>query len=208
MPPCHSSTGVDADAAAGGGDDAGQHACAELQRAHQKQYTRARSRSRALIRSRCPASTSITPHRRRGSSGLLWATAVEYLRSGTPLSGTPRRGARRTQSGPGIRFACTSDAIDDPDHKGFWSTLRLWNRWRHGVTTTYSSTRMAQRRRSSSWTSSARRQVSRQARHRQKEEGGARDAEALCCHCDGEPFTQSTVFTVHLSGGPQFSLST
>ena len=207
MPPCHSSTGVDADAAAGGGDDAGQHACAELQRAHQKQYTRARSRSRALIRSRCPASTSITPHRRRGSSGLLWATAVEYQERHSFERHAKAWGAAHSVRDRHL-IRVHLDAIDDPDHKGFWSTLRLWNRWRHGVTMTYSSTRMAQRRRSSSWTSSARRQVSRQARHRQKDEGGARDAEALCCHCDGEPFTQSTVFTVHLSGGPQFSLST
>ena len=34
-------------------------------------------------------------------------------------------------SGPGIRFVCDSDALDDPDHKGFWTTLSLWNRWRH-----------------------------------------------------------------------------
>ena len=33
--------------------------------------------------------------------------------------------------GPGIRFVCDSDAMDDPDHKGFWTTLGLWNRWRH-----------------------------------------------------------------------------
>jgi hypothetical protein len=33
--------------------------------------------------------------------------------------------------GPGIRFVCTSDAIDDPDNKGFWTTLALFNRWRH-----------------------------------------------------------------------------
>ena len=26
---------------------------------------------------------------------------------------------------------CVSDAIDDPDHKGFWTTLPLFNRWRH-----------------------------------------------------------------------------
>jgi hypothetical protein len=34
-------------------------------------------------------------------------------------------------TGPGIRFVCMSDAIDDPDHRGFWTTLSLWNRWRH-----------------------------------------------------------------------------
>ena len=33
--------------------------------------------------------------------------------------------------GPGIRLVCTSDALDDPDHKGFWTTLPLWNKWRH-----------------------------------------------------------------------------
>jgi hypothetical protein len=34
-------------------------------------------------------------------------------------------------TGPGTRFICVSDAIDDPDHKGFWTTLALFNRWRH-----------------------------------------------------------------------------
>ena len=33
--------------------------------------------------------------------------------------------------GPGIRFICNSDALDDPDHKGFWTTTGLWSRWRH-----------------------------------------------------------------------------
>ena len=33
--------------------------------------------------------------------------------------------------GPGIRFITHSDAIDDPDHRGFWTTLSLWNKWRH-----------------------------------------------------------------------------
>ena len=28
-------------------------------------------------------------------------------------------------------FICESDAIDDPDHKGFWTTLTIWNKWRH-----------------------------------------------------------------------------
>ena len=31
----------------------------------------------------------------------------------------------------GIRFICESDAVDDPDTKGFWAPLTLWNRWRH-----------------------------------------------------------------------------
>ena len=33
--------------------------------------------------------------------------------------------------GPRIRFICTSDAIDDPDNKESWTTLLLWNKWRH-----------------------------------------------------------------------------
>ena len=33
--------------------------------------------------------------------------------------------------GPGIRIICRSDAVDDPDFKGFWTTLSLFNRWRH-----------------------------------------------------------------------------
>ena len=36
-------------------------------------------------------------------------------------------------TGPGIRFLCPSDVIDDPDHKGFWTTLGLWNKWRHST---------------------------------------------------------------------------
>ena len=31
-------------------------------------------------------------------------------------------------SGQRIRFLCESDAIDDPDCKGFWTTVALWNR--------------------------------------------------------------------------------
>ena len=31
----------------------------------------------------------------------------------------------------GIRFLSESDAVDDPDHKGFWTTLPLFNCWRH-----------------------------------------------------------------------------
>ena len=42
-----------------------------------------------------------------------------------------RKAWGQAHTGPGIRFICVSDAIDDPDHKGFWTTLALWNRWRH-----------------------------------------------------------------------------
>ena len=34
-------------------------------------------------------------------------------------------------TGPGIRFTCMSDALDDPDNRGYWTTLALWNKWRH-----------------------------------------------------------------------------
>jgi hypothetical protein len=36
-------------------------------------------------------------------------------------------------TGPGIRFICDSDAFDDPDTRGFWTSLALWNRWRHAT---------------------------------------------------------------------------
>ena len=41
------------------------------------------------------------------------------------------KGWGAAHTGPGIRFICDSDAVDDADHKGFWTTLGLWNRWRH-----------------------------------------------------------------------------
>ena len=44
--------------------------------------------------------------------------------------------------GPGIRFLSRSDAIDDPDHRGFWTTLSLCNRWRHE---TYKDNREAEK---------------------------------------------------------------
>ena len=57
-----------------------------------------------------------------------WGEAVEHKER----HGFPRHikawGAAHT--GPAIRFICASDAIDDPDTKGFWTTLALWNRWR------------------------------------------------------------------------------
>jgi hypothetical protein len=45
-------------------------------------------------------------------------------------------------TGPGIRFISDTDAIDDPDNKGFWTTLALWNRWRD---TTYKDDREAEK---------------------------------------------------------------
>ena len=51
------------------------------------------------------------------------------------------KGWGAAHSGPGIRFLCVSDAVDDPDNKGFWSTLTLFNRWRHD---TYKTNRDAE----------------------------------------------------------------
>ena len=56
-------------------------------------------------------------------------TAVEFKERHTFARHAKAWGAAHT--GPGIRFLCVSDAIDDPDHKVFWTTLALWNRWRH-----------------------------------------------------------------------------
>ena len=56
-------------------------------------------------------------------------TAVEFTERHTFVRHGKAWGAAHT--GPGIRFICDSDAIDDPDHKGFWTPLWLWNRLRH-----------------------------------------------------------------------------
>ena len=59
----------------------------------------------------------------------FWGEAVEFKERHTFPRHAKAWGAAHT--GPGIRFICTSDAIDDPDTKGFWTTIGLWNRWRH-----------------------------------------------------------------------------
>ena len=41
------------------------------------------------------------------------------------------RGAQRP--GHHIRFVCNSDAVEDPDNRGFWTPLQLFNRWRHNT---------------------------------------------------------------------------
>ena len=55
--------------------------------------------------------------------------AVEYRERQRFERHSKAWGAAHT--GPGLRFVCRSDAIEDPDTKGFWTTLFLWNRWRH-----------------------------------------------------------------------------
>ena len=68
-----------------------------------------------------------------------WAQAVEFQERHS--FGQHRSwGARQT--GPGIRFITESDAIDDPDNKGFWVPLPLWNCWRHD---TYKDDREAEK---------------------------------------------------------------
>ena len=67
------------------------------------------------------------------------AQAVEYAERHKFSQHTKAWGAAQTS--PGIRFICTSDALDDPNHQGFWTTLALWNRWRH---TTYKDNRAAE----------------------------------------------------------------
>jgi hypothetical protein len=67
-------------------------------------------------------------------------TAVEYRERNPFQRHLKAWGAAHT--GPGIRFVSESDAIDDPDNKGFWTTLALWNKWRHD---TYSSDREAEK---------------------------------------------------------------
>ena len=68
------------------------------------------------------------------------ATAVEFRERYSFSRHAKAWGAAHT--GPGIRFICESDAVDDPNHKGFWTTLLLWNRWRHD---TYKDNREAEK---------------------------------------------------------------
>lgn len=56
-------------------------------------------------------------------------TAVEFKERHRFARHPKAWGAEHT--GPGIRFICKSDAIDDPNHSGFWTTLLLGNKWRH-----------------------------------------------------------------------------
>lgn len=55
-------------------------------------------------------------------------TAVEFAKRHTNLSGIEGRWGS-AHIGPGIRFACKSNAIDNPDNKGFWTEF-AWGRSR------------------------------------------------------------------------------
>ena len=58
-------------------------------------------------------------------------TAVEHGQR--HAFGLHRKAWGSAHTGEGIRFVCMSDAIDDPDNKGHWTTVELWNRWRHNT---------------------------------------------------------------------------
>ena len=49
---------------------------------------------------------------------MYWGTAVEFRERQKFPRHAKAWGGEHT--GPGIRFICESDAIDDPDNKGFW----------------------------------------------------------------------------------------
>ena len=36
----------------------------------------------------------------------------------------------QAHTGPRIQFVSEDDAIEEPDNRGFWTTLSLWNKWR------------------------------------------------------------------------------
>ena len=57
-----------------------------------------------------------------------WVTAMEF-RERYPFERYSKAWGP-AHTGPGIRFVSDTDAIDDPDSKGFWTTLGLFNRWR------------------------------------------------------------------------------
>ena len=67
-----------------------------------------------------------------------WGTAIEHKER--HIFALHRKASGAAHSGPGIRFLCDSNAIDGPDHKGFWTALLLRNRWRHD---TYSDAALA-----------------------------------------------------------------
>ena len=56
-----------------------------------------------------------------------WATAVEYAERHQFERHLRAWGDRH--KGPGIRFVCDSDAVDDPNSQGFWTSARP--HWRH-----------------------------------------------------------------------------
>ena len=58
-----------------------------------------------------------------------WSVAVEYRERHAFDRHARAWGA--AHNGPGIRFIAEGDAIEDPDSKGFWATLGVWNKWRH-----------------------------------------------------------------------------
>ena len=62
---------------------------------------------------------------------MYWGTAVEFRERQKFPRHAKAWGGEHTR--PGIRFICDSDAIDDPDNKGFWTTLALFRRLRRSL---------------------------------------------------------------------------
>ena len=69
-----------------------------------------------------------------------WVVATEYRERYNFEKHLKAWGA--AHKGPGIRFVAEGDALEDPDNKGFWTTLALWNKWRHD---TYKEDREAEK---------------------------------------------------------------
>ena len=57
-----------------------------------------------------------------------WVSAMEFRERHAFERNLKAWGSAHT--GPGIRFVSEDDAVDEPDHHGFWTTLSLWNKWR------------------------------------------------------------------------------
>ena len=64
-------------------------------------------------------------------AAMYWGTAVEFRERQKFPRHAKAWGGEHTR--PGIRFICDSDAIDDPDNKGFWTTLALFRRLRRSL---------------------------------------------------------------------------
>jgi len=57
-----------------------------------------------------------------------WVCAMEFRERHAFQSHAKAWGQAHT--GPGMRFVSEDDAIEDPDNRGSWTTLSLWNKWR------------------------------------------------------------------------------
>ena len=76
------------------------------------------------VRSKAPGKhfPGLTAHEQKAD---YWATAVEYR---DRIAHLRNKAWGAAHTGPGIRFICESDAIEDPANKGFWVPLSHWNK--------------------------------------------------------------------------------